>query len=155
MEVSHVLSEDRILIVDYATKTSVLEMLVDKLAASEVVRDKNVLREAVFHRESLMSTGIGAGIAVPHAMVDVVDDIVMAVCVCRRPIEDYETIDGVPVRIVLMMAAAPHQRSEYLRLLSRLSCTLRSESVRDRLVRAESAGEVYQILMEEGCDGKS
>lgn len=141
-----VIDRSRVSVVDTDSKAEFLEILIDLLAQSPRVTDRAALREAVFARESLMSTGIGLGVGVPHVRLDSVTDVAMAVAVSRRDIADYESLDGQPVRIAFMIAAGSNQHASYLRLLGRISQQLKEAGFRQRLLACSTADELYVVL---------
>ena len=96
-----------------------------------------------------MSTAIGRGIAIPHVRLSSVTDLVMSVGVCRNDIIDFQSIDEIPVRILLMIAAAHNQHSYYLQTLSFLSSKLKERELREKILSAKDAAEVYELLTKE------
>jgi len=141
-----VIERDRVCVVDTASKHDLLELLVDLLAKSPCVQDRAALREAIFERESLMSTGIGLGVGVPHVRLDSVTNVAMAVAVSRQAVADYESLDGEPVRIAFMIAASSNQHADYLRLLGRISQQLKTPGFRDQLLACQTPDDLYRVL---------
>ncbi|MBQ7620444.1 MAG: PTS sugar transporter subunit IIA, partial [Treponema sp.] len=86
-------------------------------------------------------------IAIPHARISSVTDLVMAVGICKNPVLDFETIDDQPVRLLIMIAAAYNQHSYYLQTLSHLSSKLKDTNLRDSLLNAASAQDAYKLLI--------
>ena len=74
-----------------------------------------------------MSTAIGCGIAVPHVRLSSVTDLVMAIGICKKPIEDFQSIDDQPVNLLFMIAAAYNQHSYYLKTISNFSVKFKNE----------------------------
>ena len=146
VRVEEALSPERIRIWDGAVKSEALTDLVDTLATAPEVRDRDALLSSIQHRESLLSTGLGLGVAVPHARLTGVNDVVMAVGVSRKDISGYETLDNRPVRIVFMVAAGAKQHAEYLSLMSTLSSMIKDEEFRDSLLRLPSPPEIYRMM---------
>lgn len=144
--IREVLSPDRVLLSDAVNKVDALETLIDILAGTPQIRDREELGKEVYRREKLMSTGIGSGIAVPHVRMESVMDIVAAVAVCKHPLEDYESIDGQPVRIIIMVAAGRHQHAQYLRTLALVSGRLKNADVRESVLNAREPIQVYNLL---------
>jgi len=128
------------------TKDAVLNELIECLGACPEVSDATALSTEIFRRESLMSTGIGFNVAVPHARIACVSDLVMAVGISPIDIEDYSALDENPVRIVCMVAARPDQHAHYLKTLSAVSQTLKRETVRHALMAAGDPRAAYLIL---------
>ena len=91
-------------------------------------------------------TGIGMGIAVPHIRLASVTRPVMSTGFCRNPLTDYQSLDGIPIHLIFMIAAGQNQHAEYLRLLSSLSLKLKNEELRNSLISAPDTQTFYQIL---------
>jgi len=145
-ELSQVLAPERVLILESKTKKDALMALADCLGSAAEVKDRDALVRAIFYREELMSTGIGMGIGVPHVRLAGVTRPVMSAGLCRYPITDYQSLDGIPIRLIFMIAAGQNQHVEYLRLLSSLSLKLKDEKLRNSLISAPDPQTFYQIL---------
>ena len=133
-----------------AGKKEVLNRLVDALATAPEVGSAEALREGIWHREELMSTGIGLGIGVPHVRLDSVKDLVMAAAVTEEAIADYAALDDEPVRIVFMIAGGSSQHARYIRLLSAISSRFKDAALRRMLTEAPDAAAVYHLLTGNG-----
>ncbi|MCC5845278.1 MAG: PTS sugar transporter subunit IIA [Verrucomicrobia bacterium] len=140
------LSPERVFVTRLDSKEAVLNFLIDALWQSGEVQDLDAFRSAVYMRESLMSTGIGLGVGVPHARLSSVRRMIMAVAVNETPLDDYESIDGHPVRIVALVAGRTDQQSNYVRLLATLSRLVKDETRRSHLLAASDAETVYTLL---------
>lgn len=143
------LSVDSVHIAETAEKTTLLNEMVDTLGQSPVVHDVDALRAAIHYRESLMSTGIGMGIAIPHVRIDEVDDLTMCAALVRQGVEAYDSLDDQQVKLVFMMAAHSDQHSLYLKTLSRLSSMLKDEAFRNRLFLSADPEEFLYFLRQE------
>lgn len=142
-----VLTPERVLILESKTKKEALHSLADCLVTAPEIQDRNALIEGIFRREELMSTGIGMGIGVPHVRLASVTAPVMSAGICRNPIVDYQSLDGVPVHLIFMIAAGQNQHAEHLRLLSSLSLKLKSEQLRNALITAPDVLTFHRILV--------
>lgn len=100
------------------TKEEVLNTLVDLLAQVEGMVPRDDLAWGIFHRESLMSTGIGNGIAVPHVRLENIENPSMALAVCPDGVTDYQSPDNQPVKLVFMVVAGGQQRATHLKILA-------------------------------------
>ena len=108
----------RVLDLDATDKDAILAALVDAAASSDAVADRDALLSAVRERENLLSTGIGLGIAIPHARIESVHDFVVAVGRHAAGL-DFGSIDGRPVHIVVLIAGPQDAKKPYLELLDR------------------------------------
>jgi len=128
-----------------ATKDAVLEEMVDLVATSDAVRDRASLLAAVRERERVLSTGIGLGIAIPHAKIAGVARFVVAVGRHVAGI-DFDAIDAKPVHLVVLIAGPQDAQDRYLRLLARLSGRLKQDEVRKRIMGAPRPEDIVAIL---------
>lgn len=130
------------------TKDEILNAVIDIAAASERVLDKEKLREAIFEREKIMSTGVGSGFAIPHGKTDAVTDIVGAFAITAQPI-DYKSLDEQPVRIIFLLIGRESMVGPHIKLLSRISRLMNKEDFRKKLLGAASPAEVLEIFKQE------
>ncbi len=138
---SAILKPERTVQLNCATKEAALNQLIDLCA------DIPELADAVFKREQLMSTGIGLSIAVPHVRLNSVNELHMAFGVNKTGISDYESLDNIPVRIIVLIVAGRDQHTHYLQTLSRVSRLLKNSLIREQLFEAKSSGEIYKIVI--------
>lgn len=141
-----VLAPERVVLLESSTKAAALSEMISVMDGLSEIGDPEALRREIFHREELMSTGIGFNVAVPHVRLDSVSDLVMAVGISREPIEDYESLDEQPVRIICMVAARADQHAQYLKTLGTVSKALKPASVRASLLDTPDAKAAYLIL---------
>ena len=142
------LSPDRVVLLDYASKHDVLVMMSEVLAKAPQVKNSAELLDSILKREALMSTAVGRGIAIPHVRLSSVTDLVMAVGISKRDILDFDAVDGNPVRLVFMIAAANNQHDYYLQTISHFSAKLRNEELKSSLLNSTDPAEVYALLCE-------
>ena len=142
------LSPDRVVLLDYATKHDVLVMMSEVLSKAPQVKNSAELLDSILKREALMSTAVGRGIAIPHVRLSSVTDLVMAVGISKRDILDFDAVDGNPVRLVFMIAAANNQHDYYLQTISHFSAKLRNEELKSKLLNSTDPMEIYALLCE-------
>jgi mannitol/fructose-specific phosphotransferase system IIA component (Ntr-type) len=128
-------------------KAGVLNDLVSALATAGLTRAPDAVREALRQRESLGSTGIGKGIAVPHARSTMVSG--RAVVVARSPRGiDFDSADGEPVSLFFLVVAPPLERDDvYLHLLARIVRAVRLVRTRRRILEAGDFETVRTLLI--------
>ncbi|MGQ9465004.1 MAG: PTS sugar transporter subunit IIA [bacterium] len=128
-------------------KLSAIKELVEFMVGKSIARDREQLFEALAKRENLESTGIGDGIAIPHARTNAVDDLVLVFARSSAGI-DFSSIDGKPSHIIFLIASPENKKSEYIIALAKLSRLLRKMSVRDQLRNADNPQKVIDIIKE-------
>jgi len=126
-------------------KQSVITELVDLLDTSGSLLDRNVVLEAVLAREQTRSTGIGSGIAIPHGKCKAVKELVMAIGVAGEGI-DFASVDGKPVTTIFLLVSPADQTGPHIQALARISKLMLDEQFRQKLEKATSADEVYELL---------
>ncbi len=119
--------------------------LVAALWQDEVVLDQKHLLAALIQREKQASTGIGKGVAVPHAHEDGIQRQLLAIGISQAGI-DFGAPDGQPVHIVALLVTPRKHQKQHMALLAALSQRLQQEAVRQRLLQAGDATEVVDIF---------
>lgn len=99
-------------------------------------------------RERLGSTGIGHGVAMPHAPVPGLETSFAALMVLKKPI-DFDAVDDLPVDIVFLLLSPPEGSNEYLKILAAAARRLRDERVMTMLRGAKAATAAYSVLVEQ------
>lgn len=142
-----VLTLSRVVFLEAKTKDQALSGLVDVMTKAPEVKDAERFRKGIFERETLMSTGIGLGIGLPHVRLDCISNPVIAAAKCIPPLEDYEALDGEPVWVIFMIGAHLQQHTQHIKLLSQISRCLKSPPVREALQVAPSPKAFMDILV--------
>lgn len=143
-----ILNPDCILISEgKLSKEDALNKMVELIGEHHEFPNIGEFRQAIFHREELMSTGIGLGIAVPHVRLKSLQNISMGAMLIREGIHDYDALDGQPVKLIFMIAANEAQHTDYLKFLSALSKQLQAESYREDLLQVEDCDNFYMKLI--------
>ena len=126
---------------------SAIVELVDLLVAQGQVKapDRDTVLAALRQREETMSTGIGFGIAIPHASSDRVEKVVAAFGRSTTGIE-FESLDNAPVKFIVLFVVPKDQFQTHLRTLAAIAKFLNDRSVRERLGTAGSAGDILAIF---------
>ena len=145
MSLTELIRRPNIVFLEETTKEDVLRALVATAAANEEVVDEEKLLDDIMDREREYTTGIGLGIAVPHARSEAVTAPIVVLGRCRVPI-DFDALDGHPVTIVVMIAVGPNQHKTYIRALARVVQTLKDDAVRAAIGEAESSDAIWTIL---------
>lgn len=145
---SDLLAPDRIRVrLAASTKPEILGQMAALVASAPAVLDARQLAADVEAREAEMSTGVGGGLALPHARTPAVEQTVAAFATLAAPV-DYDALDGAPVRLVLLLAGPEGDRARHVRLLGRVSLVLSDAAVRDRLLAAGSPEDVLAVIRE-------
>ncbi|HQL25311.1 MAG TPA: PTS sugar transporter subunit IIA, partial [candidate division Zixibacteria bacterium] len=114
-----------------ATKDDLIEELVDLVATSNMVKDRDQLLTDVRERENLVTTGVGYGVAFPHAKTKSVKGIVIAFGRSKQGV-DFDAMDHKPVHLFFLIAAPEDAIGAHLNVMARLSFLMKSEKNRQK-----------------------
>ncbi len=114
------------------------------LASKETGADSRVILDALVERERLGTTGVGAGVALPHTRLLGLEKIYCAF-VRTNPV-DFEAVDGKLVDLVFLLLVPEEAGADHLKALARLSRLLRDENITNALRKAKTSDEIYQII---------
>ncbi|WP_175059567.1 PTS sugar transporter subunit IIA [Thermococcus sp. 2319x1] len=128
-------------------KREVILELIELLHEYRVVKDKEEFFKDVWAREQITPTGVGFGIAIPHAKSKAVKAPAVAVGKSEKGV-DFDAIDGKPVHLVFLIGVPENASDLHLEILSSLSRKLIHEEFRTALMRAKNPGEIVRILKE-------
>ena len=131
IQIKNILSPDRVIFLNHSSKQDALVALADNLSTAPQVKNAQELVSEILKREELMSTAIGRGIAIPHVRLSSVTDLIMSVGISKVDVQDFQTIDDTPVRLLFMIAASYNQHAYYLQTLSYFSTKLKNKDLRE------------------------
>ena len=123
--------------VDVLTKEEAIDHLVELMDKSGKLSNRKLFKEKVLSRETQFTTGIGDGIAIPHAKTTAVKQAGLAAMVVKNGV-DFDSLDGKPAYLFFMIAASENENNLHLDALARLSAMLMDEVFRKCLMQAET-----------------
>ena len=148
MKLSEYLSADRVVLLTAKTKEEALHQLVEALVADGVGADRDELETAIRRREQLMSTGIGNGLAIPHVRLPGLRRAAIAIGISREGLPDYESLDGEPIRIVVMIVAPEGEHETYVRLLAKVMDAMKQTDLREAILASPDGKQAFALLTE-------
>ena len=141
------LTPDRVLVpLQARDKQGIIAELAARLV-SRVGGDVATVLRAVEERESVLSTGVGFGVAIPHARSSAVRELAIVGGVSAEPVP-YDSIDGEPVRLFFLIVGPESSAGLHVKILSRIARLVRRDGVRRHLVEARTPDEFYRVLLE-------
>ncbi|MFN3574476.1 MAG: PTS IIA-like nitrogen regulatory protein PtsN [Phenylobacterium sp.] len=148
MQIGDILDRSAIALRVSATDKRQILAHVAEIAARNFGLDASLVLDALTERENAGSTGIGHGVAAPHARVEGLDRIHGVFLRVDQPLE-FDAIDDQPVDLIFALLAPPEAGTEHLRALARVSRMLRSADLREHLRQARSQDALYALLVQE------
>jgi len=114
------------------------------MIAAKLDCDAESLFDTIMNRESLKSTAVGHGVAIPHARCDV-SDFVVAAGVCEKGI-DFGSADAIDVRIIFLILSPKNETTSYLQILSQIAALLNVEKNREALLGVKTPEEFIELV---------
>lgn len=146
VRITDYLDVDLVLFLTQDNRDDVIDVMIDRLDHKAKLKDKASFRKAIFHREGLVSTGIGMGVAVPHAKMKEIRQFFIAIGIQQMKGIEWNALDKVPVRIVFMIGGPDDRQSEYLQILSMLTRAIKDVELRKKLLKASNPQEVFDLF---------
>jgi PTS system nitrogen regulatory IIA component len=145
MDINSFVWKDGILFSHAATKADALEQIIARASKHPSVSSPKALAEGIYNRERIISTGIGLGVAIPHAKIGGISEFFICVSVLDQGV-DWDAVDEEPVRIIFLIAGPESQQNQYLQLLARLSLTIKNPAKRAAIMNSHGAEELIAQL---------
>ncbi|MDF1493155.1 PTS sugar transporter subunit IIA [Caproiciproducens sp. CPB-2] len=127
------------------SKADAIDELVELMDATGKLKNKAKYKKCVLKREKEGTTGIGEGVAIPHAKTKVVTNAGLSAMVAKEGVE-YESLDGSPAKLLFMIAAPDTSENIHLDVLARLSVLLMDDDFRRNLIEAKSKSEFLSLI---------
>lgn len=146
MKITELLTKDTILLnMEGRQKEEAIDQLVEVLLKAGKISDRFQFKAAILKREEQSTTGIGDGIAIPHAKVTAVKEAAIAFGKSSSGV-DYQSLDGQPAHLFFMIAAPEGANNTHLEALAKLSGLLIKSEVREQLLKATTADDIIHII---------
>ena len=130
------------------SKDEALEELINTIIRGGLKLNSSSIIDILKQRESLGSTGIGDGVAIPHGKISDLNDIVVAFGRSDEGIV-YDSLDGKPVHLFFLLLAPENSAGQHLKILAKISKMLKDANFRKKLLKAGSQSELYKIIIEQ------
>jgi nitrogen PTS system EIIA component len=136
-----------------ATKEAALSEIVELLFSKNKIRNKQAVLQALLDREKQGTTGIGKEVAVPHARLANLPEVILFVGTSREGI-DFSSVDGEPVRIILFLLAPVTEIGTSLKILANIARMINDRYFTKQLLQASTNEELYNILKQSNHDNE-
>lgn len=146
MKILDYLDSHLIVFLNAKSRNEALKTLVDLLKKNNKIKENEIFYKAILERERLSSTGIGMGVALPHAKRDNFSDFFIAVGIQQNQGIPWNSIDKLPVYLIFLIGGPSNKPREYLQLLSQLTNVLKSDEFLKKLMHTKSAEDFLKIF---------
>lgn len=145
MPISRYMEPKIVAFIEADNQEQVLSQLVDLIFKAGKLEDKAQFLKAIIERENIVSTGVGMGVAIPHAKLSSYDHFFIAIGILKKPIE-WNSMDGAPVRLIFMIGGPDDKQTEYLQILSGLTRAIKDEERRKKLLTLTNPSEIIELF---------
>ncbi|MCD6460184.1 PTS sugar transporter subunit IIA [bacterium] len=146
MKISKLLSPELIKIgLNSYSKDAVIRELIEILEQNNLLNNPDEAFSAVMERELKQSTGLEAGVAVPHGKSNAVDELVGALAISNEGI-DFDSLDGKPCHLFFLLIAPPHSAGQHVSALSNIAALILNKRFKRRIIEASTPEEAYAII---------
>lgn len=146
MEIKDLLTPEFIVFpLQVSTKEEVISSLVGRLYERGKISNYELAKKVVLDRETLMTTGIGKGVAFPHGRYPDIENVIVSIGIAPKGI-DFKAVDGQPVSIFVLLLSPEKYPNKHLKILGRFSKILNIEECRQEILTAKSAEKIAEIF---------
>ncbi len=149
MKICGYLKENHIFLdLEPGDKKDVLDVFISKLKERGVISEKQMILDKLLERETLCSTGLEKGIAVPHTLTDQVDEPLLALAVIKKGMT-YESVDQMPTYVLLLILGNTKKPGMQLKILAHVCRLVKETDIVEKIRKIESPEEICRIFEEE------
>jgi len=130
-----------------ASKEDLIRLMVSVLDGAGHLTDSEAVTQSLLERERVMSTGIGGGVAIPHAQSPGARELAVSFARTREDLP-FDALDGKPVRLVFIIVG-PEERGGFIRILARISRLLYAGDLQQALLTARTPDEIIEVIQRE------
>lgn len=145
IKISKYLDQQLFSFISAENRDDALHIMVDNLSRQGVLHHKEDFYQAILEREKVVSTGIGMGVAIPHAKLSGYESFFIAIGILSKGV-DWNSLDGSPVRIIFMIGGPDDKQTEYLQILSGLTLAIKDEDRRKKMLTLNSQEAIMALF---------
>ncbi|MBA3722689.1 MAG: PTS sugar transporter subunit IIA [Parachlamydiaceae bacterium] len=146
MHISQYMNPKLVAQLDASLRDDALAQLVDIVNAEGKLDNRDAFYKAIIERERIVSTGIGMGVAIPHAKLPGFDQFFIAIGILQKPV-DWDSLDHAPVRLIFMIGGPDDKQTEYLQILSSLTQAIKDEEKRKKILSLQNPKAMIELFM--------
>ncbi len=146
MKISSYLMENSICYLNVKTRDEAIYQLACLLKKNNIIDNHQIFYKAVLEREKIVSTGIGMGVAIPHAKLPGLKDFFIALGIQKERGLNWEALDHSPVRLIFMIGGPENKQNEYLHILSHITMLMKDEKLRKQLLQMASSEDIFSLI---------
>lgn len=145
LKIFNYLNKDLISFFNADSRDQALKTMITEIQKAGKLKDAPIFFEALIERERIVSTGIGMGVAIPHAKLDGYDEFFIAIGILSKGVE-WNSLDAAPVRLIFMVGGPDDKQTEYLQILSSLTMAIKDENTRKKMLTRNTPEAILELF---------
>lgn len=145
LKIFNYLNKDLISFLNVDSRDQALKAMISEIQKAGKLKDAPIFFEALIERERIVSTGIGMGVAIPHAKLDGYDEFFIAIGILSKGVE-WNSLDAAPVRLIFMVGGPDDKQTEYLQILSSLTMAIKDENTRKKMLTRNTPEAIIELF---------
>jgi PTS system nitrogen regulatory IIA component len=145
LKIFNYLNKDLITFFNADSRDVALKTMINTVEKTGKLKEPEIFFDALIERERIVSTGIGMGVAIPHAKLDGYDEFFITIGILQKGVE-WNSLDGAPVRLIFMVGGPDDKQTEYLQILSGLTMAIKDEERRKKMLTRNSPEAIIELF---------
>lgn len=145
VEIANYLDPALVVFLKSSERDGALVEMIDTLEQSGRLLSREAFYQAILEREKIVSTGIGMGVAIPHAKLPQYDNFFILIGVHKEGLE-WSALDGNPVKLIFMIGGPDDKQTQYLKILSSLTLAIKDEKLRQKIQEMTTAQDIINLF---------
>lgn len=147
IKISNYLDINLVSFLQVDSRDEAIFQIIDNLEKFEKLPNRKLFYDSIMKRENIVSTGIGMGVAIPHAKLNLFSEFFIAIGIQKGVSLDWDSLDGTSVKLIFMIGGPENRQHEYLQILSSLTVIIKDEKLRKCLINSSTKEEVIKLLV--------
>ncbi len=139
------LSLNRVVFTSATTKEAVIDELIRVSREDGKVTDTRGFKDALLRRESIMSTGIGYGVAIPHVKLPELKEFFITIGIHKKGV-GWDSLDSKPAHLIFLIAGPDNLQEQYLRILARITLVVKIPERRQKILKLGTKYGVFELF---------
>ena len=149
MQISELLTNSSVVVPLISnTKEEIIRELVNAVHFDRSFAKEESVINAVMEREKITSTGIGEGIAIPHAKCDIKEELVISMGIAIKPVE-FQSIDNKPAQVFFLLLSRKDVSGLHIKTLARIAKLVRLDNFKTNVLKCKNSSEVIELFRKE------
>lgn len=145
IKITRYLNPNLLTLLSANSRDHALKMMIEVLDREHKLKDSAHFFNSIIERERIVSTGIGMGVAIPHAKLPDYNEFFIGIGILDKGV-DWKALDGGPVRIIFMIGGPDDKQTEYLQILSGLTSAIKDEARRKKMLTLNSPEKIIELF---------